>query len=118
MNCPVCAAPALRFERACAFCGSPLETDSGGAGLLDYVAEHVPGAKSRRGLFGRGPVRRLRLVAGGETFSARLRKGELELEPDLPQAAWAHELVTRLAAQATADHELRHALARSGWTLR
>lgn len=117
MTCSVCGAPALPVDGACAFCQSPLAEEGEGEGLLDYVAAHVPTARGRRGLIGRGPVTRLRVEAGGRRFSGRLRKGELELEPESDPRAWAHELVRALAADAAADHELRRALTRSGWSL-
>ena len=117
MTCSVCGAPALAVDGACAFCQAPLATDGEGEGLLDYVAEHVPSARARRGLIGRGPVTRLAVEAAGRRFTGRLRKGELELDPEPDPRAWAHELAGALAADAAADHELRRALSRSGWSL-
>ena len=122
MRCRVCGAPALPVDGACAFCQSPLDAHGEGVGegegLLDYVADHVPSARVRRGLLRRGPVRRLQVTAGGTRFTGRLRKDELELAPEADPTAWAYNLVRALAADAAADHELRHALARSGWALR
>lgn len=117
MTCPVCGAPALPVDGACVFCGSPLREDGGGEGLLDYVAAHLPAARVRRGVLGRGPVRRLDVRVGRERFSGRLRGEELDLEPEEDPTAWAHALVAALAAEATHDHELRRALTRSGWSL-
>ena len=117
MTCQVCQAPALEVEGACAFCHSPLAGSGDAGGLLDYIAAHVPRARARRNLIGRGPVRRIELSAAGTLFKGRLRKEELELLPEPEPAAWAAELVSALARDAAADHELRRALSRSGWAL-
>ena len=114
----MCGAPALPVEGACAFCLSSLGVEGSGGGLLDYVARVVPRARARRGLFRRGPVRRLLIAADGEPFSGRRRKDGLELAPDPDPAAWAYRLAGALAADSAADHELRWALTRAGWALR
>jgi hypothetical protein len=117
VTCEVCGAPALAIDGACPFCHSPLERSGGGEGLLDYLAAHVPAARARRNLLGRGPVRRFELTAAGTLFKGRLRKDELEVEPRTDPAAWSARLVSALARDATSDHELRRALSRSGWAL-
>jgi hypothetical protein len=117
VSCEVCGAPPLAIDGACPFCHSPLERSGGGEGLLDYLAAHVPAARARRNLLGRGPVRRFELTAGGTVFKGRLRKDELELAPEAEPAPWAARLVSALARDATSDHELRRALSRSGWAL-
>jgi len=117
--CEVCSAPALPLEGACVFCRSPLEAQTAGeADLLDYLAERVGPARVRRGLFGRGPVRRLELEAGGEKFSARLRSEQTTLRPDLELGLWVDRLLAGLSRDAASDPELRRAMTRSGWRLR
>ena len=88
-------------------------------GLLDYLALHLPNARTRRGgLLGRGPVQRFELQAGGERFAARFRKGELVLAPALAAPAWTERLLVALSREAAADAEVRRAVSRSGWALR
>ncbi len=118
MRCQVCGAPALPRGGACVFCRSPLADGRAPADLLDYLAERIPGAAARRGLFRRGPVRELVVQAGGERFRARLRRGRFRLEPPLAEAEWVERLLQGLAADASADHDLRSALSRAGWALR
>lgn len=118
VTCAVCGAPALPERGACAFCLSPVAGTGDAEGLLDYVGRVIPRARTRRGLLGRGPVRRLVVVAGGERFTGRLRKSGLELAPEAAPAAWSARLAAALAEDAAADHELRQALARAGWALR
>jgi hypothetical protein len=117
--CEVCSAPALPLEGACVFCRSPLDgeraTDSG---LLDYLGERVRQARVRRGLFGRGPVRKFDVEAGGERFSARLRPEQVALRPELDLELWVDRLLAGLSRDAAADAELRTAMTRAGWRLR
>ncbi len=81
------------------------------------MAARAPGARARRNLLGRGPVRHLEVTAGGERYSGRLRKNGLELAPEADPALWAAGLVAALARAAGRDHEVRRALSRSGWAL-
>lgn len=119
MTCAVCGAPALPLGGACVFCRSPLSDGGAPPGLLDYLAERLPGAGSKRsGLFRRGPVRAFTLVAGGETFRARLRRGRLTLEPDMDAGRWIDHLLGRVSRQASTDAELRAAISRAGWAQR
>lgn len=115
MTCAVCGAPALPYRGACVFCRSPLEADPDPAGLLEYLAGHLPEARARRGLLGRGPIRFLRVRAGGREFTGRLRDGDLALEPAEPPAEWCEALLAALRFEAVSDHDLRRRLARSGW---
>ena len=88
-------------------------------GLLDYLALHLPKARTQRsGLLGRGPVQRFELQAGGESFAGRFRKGELVLSPVLAPPAWTERLLVALSREAAADAEVRRAVSRSGWALR
>ena len=103
---------------ACVFCRSPLGDGRAPADLLDYLAERIPGAVVRRGLFGRGRVRDLVVEAGGERFRARIRRGRFVLQPPAGEGAWVETLLKHLAADASGDAELRGALSRAGWALR
>lgn len=118
-TCEVCSAPALPLAGACVFCRTPLsEQPPELAGLLDYVAARLPVAEARRGLFGRGPVRRLRVEASGERFQARFRRHGLVLEPELAPAAWVDRLLAALSRRAASDGDVRAAVSRAGWALR
>jgi hypothetical protein len=117
--CEVCSAPAVPLDGACVFCRSPLDDGRANASdLLDYVGERVSPARVRRGLFGRGPVRRFEVEAGGERFGARLRSAELTLRPDLELPLWVDRLLAALSRDAAADAGLRSAMTRAGWRLR
>ena len=119
MICEVCSAPSLPLESACVFCRAPLEEQrAGGAELLDYLAERVASARARRGMFRRGPVRKLELEAGGERFSARFRNEQLNLRPELEPALWVDRLLAGLSRDAASDAGLRNAMTRAGWRLR
>jgi hypothetical protein len=118
-SCTVCGAPPL--ARSCVFCHTPHRAYSAPTvvGLLDYLGRHLPQARVRRGgLLGRGAVQRFELQAGGESFAARFRKGELVFAPPLPPAAWTDRLLVALSREAAADAEVRRAVSRSGWALR
>lgn len=118
-SCDVCSAPALALSGACAFCRTPLPVAfQEPAGLLDYLAARLPVAEAGRGLFGRGPVRRLRVEASGERFRARLKGGALRLEPELEAAAWVDRLLAALSRRAASDGDVREAVSRAGWALR
>ena len=117
--CTVCGAPPL--ARSCVFCGTPHRSFTAPTvvGLLDYLALHLPQARAHRsGLLGRGPVQRFELQAGGQSFRARFRRGELVLAPLLAPPAWTERLLTALSREAAADAEVRRAVSRSGWALR
>lgn len=119
MICEVCSAPALPLEGVCVFCRSPLEDGRAGEdGLLDYLGERIARARVRRGLLGRGPVRRFDVEAGGEKFSARVRPEELALRPELELELWVDRLLAGLSRDAASDPDLRTAMTRAGWRLR
>lgn len=115
MTCSVCGAPALPYRGACVFCRTPLDAEPDPAGLLDYLAGHLPAARVRRGVFGRGPVRAIALDVGGRHFRGRLRNEQLVLEPDSAPAEWCESLLGALRFEAASDHDMRRQLARSGW---
>jgi hypothetical protein len=115
MSCTVCSAPDLPVDGACVFCHAPLETGPDPEGLLDYLTAHLPRARVRRGLLGRGPVRALELGVAGRRFRGRLRKEALVLDPPLAPAEWCDQLLGALRFEAAGDHDLRQALTRSGW---
>lgn len=118
-HCEVCAAPALPLAGACTFCRSPLEGEAGPGDLLDYLASRFPQANCRRGFLGRGHVRELRVVAGGQRFRARLgRRQRLRLEPQLEPAEWIDCLLRALSLEARRDAAVRSSLTRAGWALR
>ncbi|HEY8643569.1 MAG TPA: hypothetical protein VIO84_12470 [Candidatus Dormibacteraeota bacterium] len=117
--CTVCGAPPL--ARSCVFCRTQHRSFTAPTvvGLLDYLALHLPQARAQRGgLLGRGSVQRFEVQAGGETFAARFRKGELVLAPLLAPPAWTERLLVALSREAAADAEVRRAVSRSGWALR
>lgn len=119
MICEVCSAPAIRLDGACVFCRSPLEEGPANtSSLLEYLAERVSSARVRRGLFGRGPVRRFEVEAGGEKFAARLRPDEMTVRPELELPFWVDRLLAALSRDAAADAGLRSAMTRAGWRLR
>lgn len=118
MNCPVCSAPALPIDGACVFCHAPMADPQNPDELLEYLAEHIPLARAKRGHLNRGPVTELAIEAHGRTFRARVKDGALELAPAVDLPAWVDLLLTRLSDAATADHDLRRAVLRSGWALR
>ena len=117
-SCTVCGAPPL--ARTCVFCHTEQRSFTAPTvvGLLDYLARHLPQAEVQRGGFlGRGSVRRLELQAGGESFTGRFRRGELELTPRLPATAWTERLLVALSREAAGDADVRRAVSRSGWAL-
>ena len=119
MRCETCGAPAVLLANACVFCAAPVADSHAPADLLDYLAARLPGARVKRfGVRRRGPVRELRLAAGGAEYLARVRRGRLELTPDLPPARWVDRLLGHLSADAAGDAELRARLTRAGWKLR
>lgn len=86
--------------------------------LLEYLAEHIPLARAKRGHMNRGPITELAIEAEGRTFRARIKNEDLELAPAVDLAAWVDLLLTRLSDLAAGDHDLRRAVLRSGWALR
>jgi hypothetical protein len=118
MMCSVCSAPALTLEGACVFCHSPLSDKDNPAELLDYLTEHIPNAKAKRGNLNRGPITELVVDVRGRSFKARWKKEELEVEPPVSLTAWVDLLLTRLSDAAAVDSDLRRAVLRSGWALR
>ncbi len=117
MKCQVCGAPALPRGGACVFCRSPLADGRAPADLLDYLAERIPGAVARRGLFGWGPVRDLAVEVGGERFRARFKRGRFRLQPPAGEGEWVEMLIQRLAVEAAGNADLRGVLSRAGWAL-
>jgi hypothetical protein len=119
MRCETCGAPAVLLANACVFCATPIGDSHAPAELLDYLAARLPDAKIKRFVLGRArPVREFKLTAGETEFTARLRRGRLELVPDLPPARWVDRLLSALSRQAAGDHDLRARLSRAGWKLR
>jgi hypothetical protein len=119
VRCETCGAPAVLLKNACVFCRTPVADSHAPADLLDYLAARLPTASVKRfGLRGRGPVRELKVPVGSETFEARVRRGRLELMPDLAPARWADRLLGALSAAAAGDADLRSDLSRAGWQLR
>jgi hypothetical protein len=119
VTCEVCSAPALPLEDACVFCRSPLgAARAPDADLLDYLGVRVPKARSRRGLLRRGRVSRFSVVAGGESFNAKLRPERLELRPELSLDLWVDRLLAALSRDAASDPQVRESVSRSGWRLR
>lgn len=119
MKCEVCSAPALPVGGSCVFCHAPLGDGAAPPGLLDYLAERLPGADTKRsGLFRRGRVRELAVTAGGEVFKARLRGGRLRVIPESEAGAWVDRLLAAVTEDAASDVDLRAALSRAGWAHR
>ncbi|HVD00731.1 MAG TPA: hypothetical protein VNG93_06235 [Candidatus Dormibacteraeota bacterium] len=119
MRCETCGAPAVLLANACVFCATPIGDSHAPAELLDYLAARLPAARIKRFTLGRGrPVREFKLSVGETEYAARIRRGRLELTPDLPPARWVDRLLMALSSEAAGDHELRARLSRSGWKLR
>lgn len=106
-------------DGACVFCRTPIRDSDAPVELLSYLSAHLPSARTRRfGIVRKGHVRKLELTADGERFRARVVRGALLLEPDLPPAQWVERLLERLSKVAAADADLRATLTRAGWALR
>ena len=120
MSCSVCSAPALELDGACVFCRSPLRDSNGAdAALLEYLAQRLPVARARRQLLRRRrQVRALSVRAGGESFTACLRKDGLELQPELEAPLWVDRLLAALSRDAAGEAEVRDAVIHAGWRLR
>jgi len=119
MTCAVCSAPAFQLDGACVFCRSPIDSGPApAADLIAYLALRLPRARARKGVLGRGSVRGVTVQAGGEPFSARLRKEQLELQPELDVALWIDRLLAALSRDAVAEPEIREAVIHAGWRLR
>jgi hypothetical protein len=86
--------------------------------LLDYLVEHVPPARAKRGHLNRGPITELTIEVGGRTFRARVKNEALDLTPPVHLTAWVDLVLTKLSDAAERDSDLRRAFLRSGWALR
>ncbi|HEY1420374.1 MAG TPA: hypothetical protein VGG90_06670 [Candidatus Dormibacteraeota bacterium] len=86
--------------------------------LLEYLAERIPIAKSKRGHLNRGQVTEVVVDVEGRTFRARSKNDSLELAPALHLTAWVDLLIAKLSDAAAGDANLRRAVLRSGWALR
>lgn len=119
MKCETCNAPAVLLGGACVFCRTPIDESHAPIELLTYLQRRLPMAKSKRfGVVRRGEVRDFDLDVDGRRFRARVQRGQLIFEPDLPPARWVDALLAALSAKATGDAELRTRLSRAGWDLR
>lgn len=116
LQCSVCQAPRLPLGPGCVFCRSPLAGGPDPAGLLDYLAVRLPGARvARGGILRRGRVHRLTVRLGGQTFTGRSSGERLDLSPGLPPEIWVDTLLTALTRDARTSHEAREAMTRAGW---
>lgn len=86
--------------------------------LLDYLAERIPIARSKRGHLNRGPITEVVVEVEGRTFRARTKNDALDLAPPVHLTAWVDLLIAKLSDAAAADADLRRAVLRSGWALR
>jgi hypothetical protein len=118
LKCEVCGAPSLPLHGACAFCRSPLASDSDTEGLLDYLVASLPEAQVHRGLLGLSSSRDMKLTAGGMRYGVALRAGRLRLRPEAPAAQWVDRLLHDLSREAASNAQLRAAVTRAGWALR
>jgi hypothetical protein len=119
MVCATCGAPAVVLKGACVFCRTPVDESNAPAELLDYLAAHLPAAKRKRdGLVRKRGVREFEVMVEGKRFQARVVRGRLRLEPDMPPARWLDTLLEALSDAAARDADVRSAFTRSGWALR
>ncbi len=118
MNCAVCSAPALPLDGACVFCHAPMGDEEDTSELLDYLAERIPIAHSKRGHLNRGPITEVVVEVEGRTFRARAKNETLDLAPPVHLTAWVDLLIAKLSDAAAGDADLRRAVLRSGWALR
>lgn len=118
MNCPVCSAPALPIDGACVFCHAPMAEHEDTTELVDYLVERIPIAKVKRGHLNRGPITEVAFEVDGRSFRLRNKEGALEVTPPVTLSAWVDLLLTKLSDAASANHDLRRAVLRSGWALR
>jgi hypothetical protein len=86
--------------------------------LLDYLAERIPIAKSKRGHLNRGPITEVVIDVDGRSFRVRNKDGLLEFVPPVDLTAWVDLLLTKLSDAAAVNPDLRRAVLRSGWALR
>lgn len=86
--------------------------------LVDYLVERIPIAKVKRGHLNRGPITEVAFDVDGRSFRLRNKEGSLEVTPPVTVSAWVDLLLTKLSDAASANHELRRAVLRSGWALR
>lgn len=114
--CAVCHAPALPVDGTCVFCRSPLEERGDLLGLVEYVADRLPGASvSRAGLLRRGPVQSVSFTLGDANFRVQVRNGWLVFTPDVAPERWAASVVQAVGEAAADNAELRAILSRAGW---
>lgn len=119
MSCEVCGAPSIPVKGACVFCRSPLAAAEEWTGLLDYVASRLPAARATHGLVRRREVRSLKIEAGNNLYTGRVRgDGALELHPEKDPGPWVEGLLRDLTRDAAADRVLRAAITRAGWAWR
>lgn len=118
-RCEVCSAPVVQQKDAtCAFCRSPVAGEADPQELLDYLAERLPKAQVGRKLFGRGKVSDVRWRSRVASFRARLRGGEIAVEPDVALTEWVEMLVGEVSKMAASNPEVRRTISRSGWAFR
>jgi hypothetical protein len=86
--------------------------------LLDYLAEKIPIAKTKRPHRNRGQIIEVTVDVGGRVFRLARKKETLEVQPPVHLTAWVDLLLTRLSDAAAGDANLRRAFLRSGWALR
>jgi hypothetical protein len=106
------------LDGACVFCHAPMGDEADTSELLDYLTDHIPIARSKRGHLNRGPVTEVVVDVDGRSFRARTKNDALELSPSLHLTAWVDLLIAKLSDAASSDADLRRAILRSGWALR
>jgi hypothetical protein len=106
------------LDGACVFCHAPMPEDEDSSELLDYLVEHIPPARAKRGHLNRGPITELTIEVGGRTFRAKVKNEALDLTPPVHLTAWVDLVLTKLSDAAATDPDLRRAFLRSGWALR
>jgi len=100
------------------FCHAPITGDPDTSELLDYLAERLPIAHTKRGHLNRGPITEVVVEVEGRTFRARAKNETFDLAPPVHLTAWVDLLIAKLSDAAADDAELRRAVLRSGWALR
>ncbi|HET7338003.1 MAG TPA: hypothetical protein VFK22_00525 [Candidatus Dormibacteraeota bacterium] len=108
----------MPIDDACVFCHAPLVERDEPNELLDYLAERIPIAQTKRGHLNRGPITEVSFDFDGRSFVARVRNEALELRPAVELAAWVDLLLTKLSDAAAVNKDVRRAVLRSGWALR
>lgn len=100
------------------FCHAPMPQSEDTSELLDYLTEHIPIARAKRGHLNRGPITEVVIDLEGRSFRARVNHGSLDLAPPVSLGAWIDLLLAKLSDAAAHDHDVRRAVLRSGWALR